>query len=263
MAVDAEILLPCLYGPFAESVSLRVVGHWEAQVDVELSVQLLGEFGSELSTMVRGDMCGESIKPLNLVNVCVRNVCCCAGCCCWKVVLYLCQPVCDYENCVEDVWLWSFTNEVHSYFFKRSFSGRHWYQLCLPAVPVCLALLKLDTSCYIICNIFSPSFPYEVSWGQLLSSVTSPVSAHLTIMVRSKHVESVFLWNLQQYIPFVPLEASIASSSISPALPSLSFSSSTRSSSCPSSQNFASIPDSSSRGHLDRPSGELILVPGR
>ena len=61
MAVDTEVLLKYLDCSFAKSVSLRVVGRHYAQVDVELSFQLLVEFGGKLSTTVTCDMLGVSM----------------------------------------------------------------------------------------------------------------------------------------------------------------------------------------------------------
>ena len=103
MAVDTEVLRKCLDGSFTESVSLRVVGCREPQIDVDPTVHLHGEFGGKLSTTVGGDISEESMKLLNLIDACVCNICCGSGCLCCKVELYLCKPVCDNENCVEAV----------------------------------------------------------------------------------------------------------------------------------------------------------------
>ena len=59
------------------------------------------------------------------------------------------------------------------------------------------------------------------------------------------------------------VETSSDPSLLSSALLSLSFSSSTRSRSCPSSKILASIPDFYSPEHLDRPSDLPIMLPGR
>ena len=56
MAVDAEVLLECLDYSFAESVFWWVVGSREAQVNVELSVQLLEELLGKLQTTIRSYM---------------------------------------------------------------------------------------------------------------------------------------------------------------------------------------------------------------
>ena len=101
MAVDAGMLLAYLDCSFAVSTSLRVVDSREAYLDIELVVELCGELGGKLRTAVAGDMTWGSVKAPNHVNVCLGNIGCCPGRFCWKVVLYLCKPVCNNENCVE------------------------------------------------------------------------------------------------------------------------------------------------------------------
>ena len=67
---DLEVLVKCRDGPFTESVSLRVVGGRDAEIDVELAVDLYREFGGKLRTVVRGDMSWESVKaPISLMYV--------------------------------------------------------------------------------------------------------------------------------------------------------------------------------------------------
>ena len=76
------------------------------RVDVDLTVQLLVELGDELRSAVAGDMLGESVKALYLVDVCVCNICCCSGCICWMVGLYIATPIFNNVNCVEVFRLW-------------------------------------------------------------------------------------------------------------------------------------------------------------
>ena len=101
MADDTEVLLKGLDCSFAKSICLSMVRCWVAQVDIELAVQLLGELGGKLRTTVGGDMSRKSVEAPYLVDVCICNICCCAGCFCWKVALYVREPSCNDQNCVE------------------------------------------------------------------------------------------------------------------------------------------------------------------
>ena len=52
------------------------------------------------------DMSRQSIKEPNLVDVRISNIGCHPGSFACKLVLYLSEPVCDNENCIEALCLW-------------------------------------------------------------------------------------------------------------------------------------------------------------
>ena len=139
----------------------------------------------------------------------------------------------------------------------------HWYQLRLPGMPICLALLTR----YLSRNIFATS-SYHLSHVKmrettaLVRCLPQCPATSLSWCCRSTSSlcssgRNQSLLHLSHYATSSPSPSMVS------ALPALSFSSSPNSRTCPSSQNFASIADSSCPQRLDWPSGLPICVPRR
>ena len=132
-----------------------------AQADIHLVVQLFRERVGILWTVVGSDMLRLSGKSLKFIHVCMRNICSCSGCFGCKVVQYNSKCISDNNNCVKAFSLLQFCKNLYRNRYKRSFSYCHWYQLYLPTMPICLAVLSLDASYYIAYRYLELAIAYE------------------------------------------------------------------------------------------------------
>ena len=176
-------------------------------------------------------------------------------------MLYLGKPVCENSDCVEAFSIWWSFNQVHSYFLEGTMPCWHWCKRCLPALPICLTLLKLDTSCYISCHIF---------WPLILCKLLK-TSYSFRCLLQCPATWLLWYWcstsNLfscnttQRALVFYHVGTAIPYRSTSCTSSSSLTSSFFTSSNCPWLKRSVSIQDFSFSERLDRPSGLPILHP--